>query len=80
MAARPRDDVVAEGLADSTALVVGSTMKLAVATCAPGPGRLGPILADPSTTLPSVATTVWPGGGSIHQPAPDFSVRPSGYA
>lgn len=39
-------------------------MKLAVATCDPRPGRLGPIFAVPSTAAPSTETTVWAGGGS----------------
>src|SRR3954468_9843546 len=43
-----------------------ATMKLAVATCDPGPGRFGPIFAVPSTRDPSQATTVWPGGDSTH--------------
>ena len=64
----------------------GSTMKLAVATCEPRPGRLGPILAEPSTvpsgpSVPSAtATTVRPGGGSIHHGRAVSSVRSSGNA
>src|SRR5215211_8845924 len=39
-----------------------ATMKLAVETCEPGPGRFGPMCAVPSTRGPSEATTVRPGG------------------
>ena len=42
-------------------------MKLAVDTCAPGPGRFGPILAVPRTRSPSTATTVNPGGDSTQR-------------
>jgi hypothetical protein len=44
-----------------------ATMKLAVATCDPGPGRFGPILAVPRTRASSTATTVSPGGASTHK-------------
>src|SRR5215211_537356 len=43
-----------------------ATMKLAVETCEPGPGRLGPMCAVPSTRPPSQATTVRPGGDTTH--------------
>src|SRR5215217_2011770 len=43
-----------------------ATMKLAVETCEPGPGRLGPIWAVPSTRVPLQATTVRPGGATTH--------------
>ena len=43
-------------------------MKLAVDTCEPGPGRLVPIFAVPSTRSPSTATTVRPGAASTHMP------------
>lgn len=42
-------------------------MKLAVATCDPGPGRFGPIFAVPRTAPSwSTATEVRPGGRSTH--------------
>src|SRR3954451_23218485 len=50
-------------------------MKLAVATCDPGPGLFGPILAVPSTVPPSRATTVSPGGDSIHTPLASSAVH-----
>ena len=40
-------------------------MKLAVATCEPRPGRLGPDFAEPRIVAPSVATNVADGGCSI---------------
>src|SRR5215213_344750 len=46
--------------------LLATTMKLAVETCEPGPGRLDPIFAVPSTREPSQATTVRPGGASTH--------------
>ncbi|GAB3819058.1 hypothetical protein GCM10027605_72670 [Micromonospora zhanjiangensis] len=60
------DDVLAERPADPRPARSGSTMKLALPTCAPGPIWLGFILADP-TTVPSssTATRVRAGGASI---------------
>src|SRR5215213_4402489 len=46
--------------------VLLATMKLAVETCEPRPGRLGPIFAVPSIQEPSQATTVRPGGAPTH--------------
>ena len=53
-------------------------MKLAVAIWAPRPGRFGPIFAEPATVSPSVATTVRPGGPSIHNGRAVSWVSPSG--
>ena len=58
----------------------GSTMKEAVATWAPRPGRFGPILAEPTILPSSTATTVRPGGCSIHQGRASSRVWPSGNA
>ena len=56
-------------------------MKLAVDTCDPRPGRLGPDFAEPSTVpSASTATNVRPGGCSIHHARPVSSVRSSGKA
>ena len=44
----------------------------------PRPGRLAPIFAEPMISLPLTATTVWPGGGSIHQGLASSSDCPSG--
>jgi hypothetical protein len=41
-------------------------MKLAVPTCEPRAGRLGPIFAVPTTAPSTSATTVCPGGFSSH--------------
>jgi len=42
-------------------------MKLALATCAPGPARLAYMFAVPRTAWSSpTATTVRPGAGTIH--------------
>lgn len=56
----------------------GSTMKLAVAMCAPRPGLLGPIFAEPRTLGPSTATTVRPGASSIHHGLASSSSSPVG--
>ena len=66
---RPVEDVLAERPPDPLPTAPGSTMKLAVATCAAGPPWFGCIFAVP-TTVPSAATaiTVRPGGSSIHSP------------
>jgi hypothetical protein len=49
-------------------------MKLAEATCDPGPPRLAYMLALPSTVPSgSVATTVRPGGPTIHIRRPSAS-------
>lgn len=55
-------------------------MKLAVPTCAPGPGRLGPMCALPSTDLSasSTATIVQPGGCSSHISRAARSLRSAG--
>src|ERR1700733_11701176 len=59
----------------------GSTMKLADATCEPGPGRLAYMLAVPSTVpSESVATTVRPGGSIIHMLRPSASSISGSYA
>jgi hypothetical protein len=55
-------------------------MKLPVAMCAPRPGRFGPIFAEPRIVPPCTATTVCPGGFSIHSAAASSEVRSSGYA
>ncbi len=55
-------------------------MKLPVATCDPRPGRLGPILAEPTTLAPSTAATVRPGGWSIHHGRASSSERFGGKA
>jgi len=58
-------------------------MKLPVAMCAPRPGRLGPIFAEPTIASPSswssTATTIRHGGGSIHSGRAAFDDSPSGY-
>ena len=41
-------------------------MKLALATCAPGPARLAYMFAVPDTAAPSTATVVRPGEATIH--------------
>ena len=48
--------------------------------CDPRPGRLAPIFADPTMVSPLTATTVWPGGCSIHQGRASSRVCPSGKA
>jgi len=53
-------------------------MKLAVATCAPRPGRFGPIFAEPGISIPSTATTVRPGAVAIHNGRAASSDSPSG--
>ena len=56
-------------------------MKLADATCEPGPGRLAYMLAVPSTVpSESVATTVRPGGSIIHMLRPSASSISGSYA
>ena len=66
LSAGPGERVLAEGMSDALPRASSATMKLAVETCEPLPGRLGPILADPSRCVLSTATTVWPGGVSTH--------------
>jgi hypothetical protein len=61
--ASPRERVLAERTSDPQPRALLATMKLAVETCEPGPGRLGPIFADPSTQEPSQATTESCGAG-----------------
>ena len=54
-------------------------MKEAVAIWAPRPGRLGPIFAEPvMVPSPVTATTVCPGGSSIHQGRACSRVCPAG--
>ena len=62
---------------------IGLTMKLAVATCAPRPGRFGPHVAEPRTaaagsSTSSTATTVWLGSDGIQSARPSSSVIGSG--
>ena len=77
----PVHHVLAERSADAAACAAGSTMKLAVAMCAPRPGRFGPILAEPRIRpASSTATTTWPGGGSIQRSCAEASSRSSGKA
>ncbi len=56
-------------------------MKLADATCDPGPGRFAYMLAVPSTVPSgSVATTVRPGGSIIHSRRASASSMSGSYA
>lgn len=48
--------------------------------CEPRPGRFGPIFAEPTTTPSSTATTVCPGGCSIHHGRASSRLWPSGKA
>jgi hypothetical protein len=49
-------------------------MKLALATCAPGPARFAYMFAVPRTAAPSRATVVRPGEATIHGARPSSSV------
>lgn len=53
-----------------------ATIKLAVATWDPRPGRLGPMCAVPSTRSPSKATTVAPGEATTHTSRACSEVHP----
>ena len=64
--ASPVQDVLTELATDAFPWYAGSTMKEAVATWAPLPGRFGPILAEPRMVSASQSTTVRPGACSIH--------------
>jgi hypothetical protein len=55
-------------------------MKLALATCAPGPARFGYMFAVPATAVPSTATVVLPGGATIHNARASSSVISGSYA
>ena len=46
--------------------------------CDPRPGRLAPIFAEPRIVPSRTATTVCPGGSSIHQGRASSSVWPAG--
>src|SRR4051812_34794235 len=55
-------------------------MKLALATCAPGPARLAYMFAVPRiASPPAVATVVRPGGLTIHSACPSASVIAGSY-
>jgi hypothetical protein len=58
------ESVLAERAPDPRPRASAATMKLAVPTCEPRPGRLGPTFAVPRIRSPSTATTVCAGAGS----------------
>ena len=56
----PLHQVLTEGAAHPRPEAAGATMKLPVAMCEPRPGRFGPMVAVPTTSPSSSATTIRP--------------------
>ena len=76
----PPDDYSPSARPTPRRRILGSTMKDAVARCAPRPPRLGPIFSVPTTESRARMTTVWPGGCSIHSTRASSLSKSSGYA